>query len=158
MRILLVAFALVALALPATAQDSNGPPGCVQANPCEVIVNLDAQGIDLSEPQFEQYDWILLSVFNNDKVPHTITLDGHPTATLTVAAGDIEDTQPFEFSQTGTYVLHDAPSGDGANMTVTRQTSFSDSTTGKAKGLPGMEPALLLAGIALAVAMARRRA
>jgi len=51
MRALTAVLAVTALlAAPALAQD-NDMPGCIQANPCEVVVDLDAQGIEIHQSE-----------------------------------------------------------------------------------------------------------
>lgn len=154
-----IALAAVALlaAAPALAQGSD-LPGCIQANPCEVIVDLDAQGIELHQDSFSRGDWILLSVFNDDDVNHTLTVEGKGIS-VTLESGDINDTRPFELSSVGTVTLKDAPTGDTAAITVTPEESFSGSTSGGAsKGGPALGPVVVLGALVALAVLLRRRA
>jgi hypothetical protein len=151
----LAAAVLAAAAVPAAAQDTD-MPGCTQANPCEVIVDLDANGIDVQRTEFTRGDWILLSVFNDDDQEHTLTVEGKGIS-LTLAAGDINDTRPFELSSIGKVTLKDSPSGDTADLTVGAEESFSSgASSGSGKGSPGLAP-LAIVGALVAVAAALRR-
>ncbi|MFA5943817.1 MAG: hypothetical protein WC876_05050 [Candidatus Thermoplasmatota archaeon] len=155
MRALVAFLAVVAVAATASAQSA---PGCTQANPCVVTVDVDAAGIaDLSETLFTSGDWMVLSVYNNDEQAHTVRLAGHPVD-VTVAAGDLVDTQPFKLGAAGTYALSDAPSGDSADLLVEAEESFSSDsgTSGGGNGIPGPTPALLVAAVA-ALAWGLRR-
>lgn len=158
MRALPTALIFVALALVqgASAQDPDGEPGCVQSNPCEVIVEVDASGItDLSYSTFATGDWILLSILNADEATHTLRLEGH-SLEATVPAGDIIDTQPFRLGAPGVYALQDEPSGDSRDITVEEEEVFSTNGTNGGNGIPGLAPALLLAAL-VALALFRRR-
>src|SRR5688572_2745065 len=156
--VLVVAAALLSLATVATAQDEEGEPGCVQGNPCEVILEVDANGIaDLEPDTFGTGDWILFSIYNADDEDHTLHLEGH-TFEADVPAGDIEDTQPFELGAPGTYTLTDLPTGDEAEITVEAFEVFSGSGTSTKSDspIPGLAPALLVLGLALAALVVRR--
>jgi len=156
---LLAALSVLSLASLAAAQDEDGEPGCVQGNPCEVILEVDANGIaDLEPDTFGTGDWILFSIYNADDVDHTVRLEGH-SFQADVPAGDIEDTQPFQLGAPGTYSLTDAPSGDEADIVVEDFEVFSGSSSTGAKGspIPSLAPALLVVGLALAALVARRK-
>ena len=165
MRVLpafLAAF-LLAVAPLATAQDEEGEPGCAQGNPCEVILEVDSNGIaDLEPDTFGTGDWILFSIYNADEENHTIRLEGH-SFEAHVAAGDIEDTQPFALGAPGTSALTDSPRGDEADITVEAFEVFTESprsdTQSSSKGgnpIPGLAPALLVLVLALAALAVRR--
>jgi hypothetical protein len=151
----LLAAALAASSLPAAAQDSD-MPGCIQANPCEVVVDLDSHGIELHQANFTRGDWVLLSVFNGDDVEHTLTVEGKGVS-VTLGPDDLNDTRPFELSTVGKVTLKDSPTGDTADMTVSPEESFSGSTSGSGKGSPAPAAAVVMAAVvALAVALRRR--
>lgn len=155
------ALLLVALASSAAAQDEEGEPGCAQGNPCEVILEVDSGGIaDLEPDTFGTGDWILFSIYNADEEEHTIRLEGHDFE-VAVEGGDIEDTQPIKLGAPGTYSLSDLPSGDEADLTVEAFEVFTDSDSGSStKGgnpIPGLAPALLCLGLALAALATRRK-
>ena len=156
---LLAALAVLSVAAVATAQDEDGEPGCAQGNPCEVILEVDSTGIaDLAPDTFGTGDWILFSVYNADDVDHTIRLDGHDFE-VTVAAGDIEDTQPIKLGAPGSYSLSDLPTGDEAEITVEAFEVFDSSSSSSRSGsnpMPGLGPALLVLGLAVAAVVARR--
>lgn len=143
---------LAAVAVPAAAQD----PGCLQSNPCDLAVDVDALGIDPDQATFTAGDWVRLSVYNDDDVPHTVSLTGHDV-TLVVPAYDIVESEPFQLARAGTYTLSDNPSGDSADVLVEAAQSFSDSSSTDSKGAPGPGLALLVVGLAAAVAVVRRR-
>jgi hypothetical protein len=159
MRALSAALVFVSLALAqgVSAQDPDGEPGCVQSNPCEVIVEVGASGItDLSYSTFATGDWILLSIFNADEETHTLRLQGH-SLVATVPAGDIVDTQPFRLGAPGVYALQDEPSGDSRAITVQAEEVFStNGTTTGGNGIPALAPTVLLAAL-VALALIRRR-
>lgn len=155
--VLLSAAVLAAASVPAAAQDTD-TPGCTQANPCEVIVDLDASGIELHQTEFTKGDWVLLSVFNDDDVQHTLTVVGKGVS-LTLEAGDINDTRPFELSSVGTVTLKDTPTEDTAEMAVGAEESFSgDSSSGSGKGSPGLAPLAAVGAVVAVAALLRRRA
>jgi hypothetical protein len=157
--------AVIAFWLPAaTAQDPDGEPGCPEANPCEVIIAVDAQGFaDVSLTELTAGDWYLVSFFNNDEADHTIDLEGHDL-TMTVGAYDIEDSTPFKAASPGTYPLKDTPSNDIQDMTVVEAEEFEGSDGGsgddedeESAGTPGLGLGLLVATVAaLAIALRRR--
>jgi hypothetical protein len=149
MRVLMSLFALAALSLPAAAQG----PGCTQANPCDLIVDVDASGLDFAQSTFTTGDWVVLSVFNSDAVPHTVSLSGH-SVSLVVAPDDIAESEPFRMGRAGTYELRDSPSGDRAAIVVEAAESFT--SDGEANGLPGLTLASMVAVLA-ALAFAFRR-
>ena len=162
MRVLpaLLAVALLTALPAATAQDEQGEPGCAQGNPCEVILEVDANGIaDLAPDTFGTGDWILFSVYNADDEDHTVRLEGHGFE-FTIGAGDIDDTQPIKLGAPGTYTLSDLPTGDEAEITVEAFEVFTGSGSGTStKGdspIPGLAPALLVLGLAMAALAARR--
>jgi hypothetical protein len=153
----LAAAVLAAAAVPASAQDTDSP-GCTQANPCEVIVDLDASGIDVQRTGFTRGDWILLSVFNDDDVEHTLTVEGKGVS-VTLDAGDINDTRPFELSSVGKVTLKDSPTGDTADLAVAAEDSFSSGgSSGAGKGSPGLAPVLAVGAFAAVAVALRRRA
>ena len=157
---LLVALSLLSLAPLATAQDEEGEPGCTQGNPCEIILGLDANGIaDLEPATFGTGDWVLFSIFNDDEVDHTVRLEGH-NFEADVPAGDIEDTQPIKLGAPGSYTLTDLPTGDEAEMVVEEFEVFtesSSSSSGSRSPIPGLAPALLVVGLAVAALAVRRQ-
>jgi len=160
--IALLPAALLALLVPAAAaQDPHGEPGCPEANPCEVIVAVDAQGFtDISLTELTAGDWYLVSFFNNDEVDHTIALSGHDLA-MTVGALDIEDSEPFKAGSPGMYPLTDLPSNDTEDIVVVEPEEFEDGDGGDVdgadKGSPGLGLGLLVATVAaLAIALRRR--
>lgn len=157
---LLVALSVLSLATVATAQDAKGEPGCTQGNPCEIILGLDADGIaDLEPATFGTGDWVLFSIFNDDEVDHTVRLEGHDFK-ADIPAGDIIDTQPIRLGAPGTYSLSDLPTGDEAEITVEEFEVFTGSGSGtSAKSdspIPGLAPALLVLGLAVAAMVVRR--
>lgn len=160
MRVLLVLVLSVLLsALPATmAQDPDGEPGCVEANPCEFIVAVDAEGFsDVSVTEFTSGDWVVVTLVNHDTAAaHTVKLGSH-ALDFTVAADDVEDSEPFRLGTAGKYTLTDQPSGDVRDITVLSSEEFDDEAEDP-QGAPGLEGALLLAGLAMAAVVARRRA
>jgi hypothetical protein len=161
MRVVPALLALLALAAPAIAQDPDGEPGCAQANPCEVIVELDAQGIlDLAPDTFATGDWVLFSIYNADAVEHTLRLDGH-SFEATIPAEDIVDTQPIRLGEPGTYDLEDQPTGDTAAITVQEEEVFTSDTdeddNGRGNPIPGPAPWLVLGLLAGAAAVVRRK-
>jgi hypothetical protein len=159
---LLVALSVLSLAFPASAQDEDGEPGCAQSNPCEVILEVDSNGIaDLEPAVFGTGDWILFSIYNADEVDHTVRLEGH-SFQADVAAGDIEDTQPFQLGAAGTYTLTDTPTGDEADIVVEEfevftESGSSSSGNGGRSPIPGLAPALLVVGLAAAALVVRRK-
>lgn len=150
--------AILALAAPAMAQDPDGEPGCPQSNPCEVIVEVDAQGIaDLAPDTFATGDWVLFSIYNADTVEHTLRLDGHALE-ATIPAEDIVDTQPIRLGEPGSYDLRDEPSGDSAAITVQEEEVFtSDGDDDTDNPIPGPAPWLVLGLLAGAAAVVRRK-
>lgn len=152
----LVTLAAATLAAPSLAQDTD-MPGCIQANPCEVVVALGPEGIvDVSPSLFTSGDWVLLDVFNGDEVNHTLTVVGLGVQ-VTVLPDDIQATRPFELPSPGTVTLRDAPTNDTAGLTVESEESFTGSETG-GRGTPGLAPVALLAGLVAGAAVLRRRA
>ena len=154
MRSLPVLFAVLTLA---TAGAAQAAPGCTQANPCVATVDIDAMGIaDVSETTFTSGDWLILSVYNDDEQAHTLRLAGH-SIVLTVASGDLVDTQPFKLGAAGTYALSDTPSGDSLDFLVEAEETFSSSgSSSGGNGIPGLTPVLVVASLA-AVAWGLRR-
>ena len=150
---LLLAFAPIAF-----AQDPDGPPGCVQGNPCDLILAVDADGFaDVSETEFTEGDWIYATTYNGDDVEHTLSLASH-SFTLTIAAGDLVDSEPFRIGSPGTYTLSDEPSGDTLQMTSVEGDEFEDGDSDKdGNGIPGLAPAVLVLVLAAAAIVARRR-
>ncbi|HUR25602.1 MAG TPA: hypothetical protein VM327_06280 [Candidatus Thermoplasmatota archaeon] len=155
---LLAVTALLGAASLASAQDETGEPGCPQGNPCEIILEVDTNGIaDLEPDTFGTGDWILFSLYNADDEDHTIRLEGH-SFEVTVAAGDINDTQPIKLGAPGTYTLTDLPTGDEAEITVEAFEVFgSSSSTKSGSGIPAVTPALLVLGLAFAAFVVRRQ-
>ena len=149
---------LLAAVAPALAQDTD-MPGCIQANPCEVVVDLQASGIaDLEPASFTRGDWVQLDVFNGDEVEHTLTVEGKGVS-VTVGPDDINASRPFEFGAVGTVTLRDSPTGDTWDVTVEAEESFSgNGATGSGKGTPGLAPLALFAALVVAAAVLRRRA
>jgi hypothetical protein len=148
MKSILALLALTGLALPGAAQDA----GCTQANPCDLIVDVDASGLDFAQATFTAGDWVVLSVFNSDAVPHTVSLSGH-SVSVVVAPDGIEESEPFQMGRAGTYELRDSPSGDRADLVVEGEATFEDDGS---QGAPGLGLAATLAALA-AVAVALRR-
>ena len=154
--------ALALLAVPAAvAQDPDGPPGCVEANPCDLIIAVDADGFaDLSDTELTEGDWFVATIVNHDDVAHTVSLSGH-SMMLTVPAGDVDDTDPFRVGAPGQYTLADQPSGDSVQVTSVAGEEFADggsSTTGDgSNGIPGLAPAYLLGALAALALGVRRR-
>ena len=145
--------AILVLAATASAQDPDGEPGCPQSNPCEVIVEVGADGIgDFAPDTFGTADWVLFSIYNADDVEHTLTLEGH-TLEAKIPAGDIIDTQPIRLGEPGTYDLMDEPSGDTAALTVDDEEVFGEE---KDNPIPAPAPWLVL-GLLVAVALVLRR-
>lgn len=159
---LLVAVSVLSLAFPASAQDEDGEPGCAQSNPCEVILEVDANGIaDLEPDTFGTGDWILFSIYNADEVDHTVRLEGHSFES-TIEAGNINDTRPLKLGAPGTYALTDLPTGDEADIIVEdfevfTESGSSSSGNGGRSPVPGLAPSLLVVGLAAAVMVARRK-
>lgn len=157
-----LAFALLAAlaAVPTTAaQDPDGPPGCVEANPCDLIIAVDADGFaDLSDTELTAGDWFVATIVNHDDgAEHTITLSGH-SVTLTVPAGDVDDTQPFRMGAAGQYTLADQPSGDTVQITSVEGDEVDGATSdGDSSGIPGVAPALLAVAVVAAALVLRRR-
>ncbi|MEA3135787.1 MAG: hypothetical protein QOC71_68 [Thermoplasmata archaeon] len=153
--------AVLALASTAVAQDPDGEPGCAQSNPCEVILELDSNGIaDLAPDTFGTGDWILFSIYNADDQTHTVRLDGHQFE-ASVTGGDLIDTQPFKLGAPGSYDLTDLPSHDTAPITVEENEVFTGSAGGsssKSGGyrVPALSPVLVV-GLLAAIAMGLRR-
>lgn len=157
MRALLAFLAAAALAAPALAQDTD-LPGCIQANPCEVVVDLQASGIaDVEPTSFTRGDWVLLDVFNGDEVEHTLTVEGKGVS-ITVGPDDINTSRPFELSTVGSVALRDSPTGDTASLTVAAEETFSSGTSTGSKGSPALAPVLLLLALVALAAASRRRA
>lgn len=155
-----VAFvAAVALVAPTSAQDSE--PGCLQTNPCDVHVDVDPLGLDLGQDLFTAGDWVRLSVYNDDSVPHTVSLSGHDV-TLVVPPYDVVESSPFEMARPGAYRLSDSPSGDNATVTVEPAASFDgddggeDGDRGERNGVPGPVGALVLLALVMAAVASRR--
>lgn len=155
-----------ALLLPsAAAQDPDGEPGCPEANPCEVIVAVDAMGfVDISLTELTAGDWYLVSFFNNDEAEHTIRLGDHELE-MTVGGFDIEDSVPFRAGPPGTYPLTDLPSNDMEEILVVEAEEFEGGGAGAdgagdadaGKGSPGLGLGLAVATLAaLAIALRRR--
>lgn len=141
----------------AVAAQGNDLPGCIQGNPCEVIVNLDSAGIRLEQETFTRGDWVLLSVFNDDDVEHTLAVPSKGI-TVTLVPGDINDTRPFELDAVGSVVLRDSPTNDTAEMVVEDEEEFTASETEPATGIPGPQAPLAAAAVAAALlAWSRRR-
>ena len=155
---LLAALSVLSLASLAAAQDEDGEPGCVQGNPCEVILEVDANGIaDLEPDTFGTGDWILFSIYNADDQTHTIRLEGHDFE-ASIGAGDINDTRPLKLGAPGSYELRDQPSGDTADITVEAEEVFTATSTGKSgSGIPGPAPVLLAAALAMVAWGLRRK-
>lgn len=160
----LAAATLLALAAAGAAQDPDGEPGCAQSNPCEVILELGAQGIvDLAPDRFGTGDWVLFSIYNADEANHTVSLEGHDFE-VSVPGGDLIDTQPIQLGDPGSYELRDQPSGDAATVTVEAEEVFTDGGaeddsdgSGSGRGSPGAAPVLVLALLAaLAIALRRK--
>jgi len=149
---------VAALAFPVALAQDPDRPGCTQGNPCEVVVDLDAKGIDIAQTDFTAGDWLILSVFNGDNVTHTVSM-ASPKVSLTVAKDDIDDTSPFQLDHAGSYTLTDSPTRDTATLTASAADSFSgSSSSGAARSkMPGVEPALLLLALAGMAAVLRRR-
>jgi hypothetical protein len=158
MRAALTLLAILALALPAVAQDPD-QPGCTQGNPCEVVVDLDSKGIDIAQTDFTVGDWLILSVFNGDNVTHSISM-ADPSVKVTVNRDDIEDSSPFQLAHVGSYTVTDSPTKDTATLTAAAADTFSGSTSGSssaAKRSPGLEAVAQVSALAaLAVALRRR--
>jgi hypothetical protein len=154
----LLAVAALAAALPAAAQDT-GAPGCTQARPCKVIVDLDGKGIDIAQTDFTAGDWLVLSVYNGDNVSHTVSLDS-PKVSVTVGPDDIKDTAAFVLDHAGSYAIKDSPTGDSATLTAAAADSFSGSSSSGSGGhsrIPALAPALVIATLGgLAIALRRR--
>jgi hypothetical protein len=156
LRALAAFLTLLALAATATAQDPDGEPGCAQSNPCEVILEVGAQGItDFAPDTFDTGDWVLFSIYNADDVEHTVRLEGH-TLDAKVPAGDIIDTQPLRLGEPGTYDLSDEPSGDTSALTVQAEEVFGEDEE-KDNPIPGPAPALVLALLAAVALLLRRK-
>jgi len=153
----LAALALAALALPASAQDS---PGCLQSSPCEMDADVTDVGFDPGQTVFTSGDWVRLSIYNDDAVEHTVALSGHGVS-LTIPSYDLAESGPFQIKSAGTYQLTDSPTGDSVDITVEPAETFTSgsasSASSEGKGSPGLAPALLVAGLAGALAVARRR-
>src|SRR5688572_10564259 len=163
MRAVLLAAALTSLALlpSATAQDSAGPPGCVEANPCDLILAVDAQGFaDVSETEFTTGDWLYATTYNGDEAEHTLSLASH-SFTLTIAGGDLVDSEPFRLGPVGTYTLSDQPSGDTVTFTVVAEDEFDEESDSSEEeggnGTPGPSFLLALAAIAATALVLRRK-
>ncbi len=157
LRSLPIVLFLLAIVPTAHAQVA---PGCTQANPCAVTVDVDAVGIaDLSSSTFTSGDWVVFSVYNDDEQTHTLRLAGHPLD-LMVAGGDLVDSQAFKLGAAGTYALSDQPSGDAADITVEAEETFSSSGSAdgnsRGNGIPGPAPVLVL-GLLAAMAWVRRK-
>lgn len=142
-------------ALPATAQDPDGEPGCVEANPCDLILAVDADGFaDVSETEFTHMDWLVATIVNHDDVEHTVSLSGHDLQ-FTVGAGDLGDADPFRINAPGAYTLSDQPSGDTVTITSIAEEEFEED--GEGRGSPGLAPLLALGAFAAVAAFLRRR-
>lgn len=156
-----VGLALALAVVPsASAQDPDGPPGCVQANPCDLILAVDADGFaDVSETEFTSGDWVYATTYNGDEVEHTLSLASH-SFTVTIAPGDLVDSEPFRVGPPGTYTLSDDPSGDTLQVTSLAADEFdggdSGGSDGAGNGIPGVAPTVLLAVLVAAAIVARR--
>lgn len=165
MRALLVsilAALAVAIAPAVAAQDEDGPPGCVEANPCEFIIAVDDLGLsDVSETEFTTGDWLVATIVNHDDVAHTIRLGDH-ALDVTTGPGDVDDSAPFKVGPVGTYSLTDTPTNDVETITVVAEDEFDDGaasgSSSDGKGSPGLAPLALLVGLVAALAIARRKA
>lgn len=147
--------AFLAAALPVAAQDPD-QPGCTQGNPCEVVVDVDAKGIDIAQTDFTAGDWLILSIFNGDNVSHDVSL-ADPAFKVTIARDDIEDSPPFQLAHAGSYTLTDSPTKDTATLTAAAADSFSGSSTTPPHKSPGVEWAAAAGVLTLAAVAARRR-
>lgn len=154
-----LSIAALVLALPAAAQDPDAEPGCVEANPCEIIVAVDAEGFaDISETEFTQGDWLVATVVNHDEeADHTVRLSDHALE-IVVPAGDVEDSEPFRIGEPGRYPMTDAPSNDVLDITVVEADEFEDSSGDEDRGSPGLGLAALVGALAALVIVARRKA
>jgi hypothetical protein len=161
--LLFLSVALVAFAPAATAQDPDGAPGCVEANPCEIIIAVDELGLsDVSETEFTTGDWLVATIVNHDDVAHTIRLGDHDLD-VTTAPGDVDDSAPFKVGPVGTYSLTDTPTNDVETITVVAEDEFGEDpsdggSSSEGRGSPGLAPLALLAGLLAALVVARRQA
>ena len=154
----LILFGLLTLSLLPFA--SAQTEGCLQSNPCNLDVDVDANGVaDISQTNFTSGDWYTLSVYNDDGVEHTVALSGHGVS-LKVPAYGLVDSPPFQFGAAGSYTLSDSPSGDNAPIKVVAgdvvDYENGKTSAGAKGGIPGPEPALLLVALASLVLVKRR--
>lgn len=166
-------FASLLAAPTALAQD----PGCTEAGPCTIVIDLDEQGIGSAgdhDPQWNVTagDWYVLDIVNLDGEAHTLTYTETDQA-WTVAAIDSTTTDPFPFSETGTFFFADEPTGDQAPVTVlasdavaaeegeeegvTDPTDPGDGGDDADNGAPGPSVALLLGLLLLGLYLHRRQ-
>lgn len=161
----LLAAALLAAALPATAQDD----ACVQAEPCPWDVVVDASGIvESSLAAFTVGDWYNLTVSNDDlDAEHTVTLSRYGVSLSVPPLSD--RTMMIHFTQTGTFELSEAPKGTTLSIQVVEADSVDfdngvvdengnprTAATSGGSGTPGVEIGVLACAV-LAVAILARR-
>jgi MYXO-CTERM domain-containing protein len=168
MRALPPAAALAAAAVLALLPSASGQAdGCVEADPCPWLVEVDAHGfVGDSAWNFTQGDWYTLSVGNSDTAPHSVTL-ALPGREVTVAAGPESDAEsaPFNFTAAGTFRLATDHGHQGTVRVVAADVvdyeqgvadeSGNPRTSTTSKGTPG--PALAWAAAGLAAALLARR-
>lgn len=161
-----VACAALAALLPQPA--SGQADGCVQADPCPWLVEVDAHGfVGESEWNFTQGDWYTLALGNSDAAAHSVTLAlaGREIQVQAGPDGDAESA-PFNFTTAGTFRLATDHGHQGtvrvlAADVVDYEQGVADESgnprTGTTtKGTPGPAPAVAAAGLAAAL-LARRR-
>lgn len=168
MRALPAALA-VAAALAVLPSASGQADGCVQADPCPWLVEVDAHGfVGESSWNFTQGDWYTLSVGNSDAAAHSVTL-ALAGREIRVEVGPDSDAESagFNFTTAGTFRLVTDHGHQGTVRVVVADVvdleqgvadeSGNPRTSGtSSKGTPGPALALVAAGLAAAL-LARRR-
>jgi PGF-CTERM protein len=161
------------LALPlAVAQDDED--GCTNREPCPLIVDVDQNGFYLigdvfyGQPgaathlDFTLGDWYTLTVDSMDpETSHTVSLSGHGVSVTVGPDGFAPDSEAFEFGTEGTFKLRDEPSGDEFEIRVVDEdvsaTGSGSGSDGEKDGIPGFAPLALVAALAVALLVLRRR-
>ena len=129
--------ALVLIPLPAQGQDAA--LGCTAKDPCPWAIDLTAAGLvtngtaTTGRPAWNWTvgTWVMLSVYNEDLVAHTIRFPDQ-NVTVEVPAGDLVESASFNLSRVGTFQIRDAPSGTAQSFAVLGD----DASDGENMGAP----------------------
>ncbi len=151
-----MALAVGFLLIPAaTAQDVES--GCIEASPCEWIVEIDDDGFDagLVDLNGTSGDWYILDVFNFGDNAHTVRLDGHGIE-LSVPSVDSRQSSAFQLGAAGTYSLMHAATDDVVLVTVEAADSLSEESSDGNKSTPGTAIPATLGALAIAAFRLRR--